>query len=180
MSDQPSAPDLPAKLLVRRLTYLASMLATDPAFTTVVLNRLMYLVTRYEEPFDQGQFDALVSQYRSTDLDIAILRAVADAIEASERERVGDDFSKPNQPPAPSRQPQHGEPLFEFLHGHDRYLCELRDYGETYGVEAQFWKNEAFFYGRRFDARLDQTRTPRALAVQWAEEERKAIEKGGK
>jgi len=89
MSDQPSAPDLlPAMLLEQRLTYLARDLATDPTFSTVVLNRLMYLVTRYEDPFDQEKFHALVSGYRSKVLDVVILRAVADALEASERERV--------------------------------------------------------------------------------------------
>jgi hypothetical protein len=81
--------------------------------------------------------------------------------------------------PAPSRQPQHGERLLEFLHGDKRYLCELRDYGEPYGVEAQFWKNDEFLYSRRFDAQLDRTRTPRELAIAWAEDERTAIEKGG-
>ncbi len=84
MNDQPSAPDLPATMLVKRLTDLAGTLAADPAFRRVVLNRLMYLVTRYEDGFDQQQFEALVSQYRSEELDVAILRAVADAIEAIE------------------------------------------------------------------------------------------------
>jgi hypothetical protein len=51
-------------------------------------------------------------------------------------------FLKPNQPPRPRRLPQHGVPLFEFLHGHDRYLCELRDHGEVHGIEAEFLKNE--------------------------------------
>ena len=87
------------------------------------------------------------------------------------------DWYKPHRPPTPPRQAQRGEKLFEFLRGHDRFLCELRDHGEPYGVEAQFWQNEEFLYGRRFDRRMDPTRTPRELAVQWAEEERKAIEK---
>ena len=56
-----------------------------------------------------------------------------------------------------------------FLHGHDRYLVELRDHG-TYGVEAQFWQNEEFSYSQRFEAR--------ALAIQWAEEERRCLVKG--
>jgi hypothetical protein len=34
-----------------------------------------------------------------------------------------------------------------------------------YRIEAQFWKNEEFFYGRRFDPALDATRTSRELAV---------------
>jgi len=46
------------------------------------------------------------------------------------------------------------------------------------GIEAQFWKNEEFLYRRRFDARVDPTRTPRALAAAWDEEERKILEKG--
>ena len=65
-----------------------------------------------------------------------------------------------------------GEKLFEFYLERDqtRWLCELRDHS-AYGVEAQFWQNEEFRYSRRLDTR--------ALAVQWAEEERKAIEKDG-
>jgi hypothetical protein len=70
----------------------------------------------------------------------------------------------------PPRQPQPGALLFTFLRGHDLFTCELRNHGK-YGTEAQFFQNEQFFYGRRFDTR--------ALAVQWAEEERTAIEKGG-
>ena len=70
--------------------------------------------------------------------------------------------------PAP-RQPQPAERLFEFLRGHDQFLCELRDHGESYGVEAQFYRNEEFILSRRFDRRLDPTRPPRELAIQWAE-----------
>lgn len=62
------------------------------------------------------------------------------------------------------------ELLFTFLRGHGRFLCELRDHGK-YGVEAQFFQNEGFLYSRRFDSRV--------LAVEWAEEQRKAIEAGG-
>jgi hypothetical protein len=84
-------------------------------------------------------------------------------------------FSHVRRPP---RQPRPGERLFEFLLGTDRILCELRDHG-PYGIEAQFFRNEEFRYSRRFDARLDPTRTPRALAIQWAEEERRALEVSG-
>jgi hypothetical protein len=90
-----------------------------------------------------------------------------------------DDWYKPRRPPAPSRQPKSGELLFEFLHGHDRILCELRDHGDVYGVEAQFFRNEVLEIGRRFDRLMDPTRTPREIAVAWAEEWRKAIETHG-
>ena len=54
-----------------------------------------------------------------------------------------DAFYHPNRPPAPPGQLRPGERLFEFLHGHDRYLVELREHG-AYGVKAQFWQNEEF------------------------------------
>ena len=70
----------------------------------------------------------------------------------------------------PERQPRPGEVLFEFLRGHDRFQCELRDHGK-YGVEAQFYRNEEFSHSWRFDTRDE--------ALLWAEHERQAIEKGG-
>ena len=79
------------------------------------------------------------------------------------------------------RQAKPGELLFEFYRerDHSRWFCELRDHGEPYGVEAQFFQNEELLVSRRFDRRMDPTRTPREMAIAWAEEERKAIEKGG-
>jgi hypothetical protein len=59
------------------------------------------------------------------------------------------------------------ERLFEFLRGHDRILYELPDNG-PHGVTAQFFEYEDLLCSRRFGTR--------ALAVQWAEKERKAIE----
>ena len=84
---------------------------------------------------------------------------------------MGDEpFYLPNRTLAPPRPPQPGERLFEFLRGLDRFLCELRDDG-PYGVTAQFFQNEELLYSRRF--------ATRALAVQWAEEERTAMQQGG-
>ena len=85
-------------------------------------------------------------------------------------------FTSPTYKPPPPKPPKPAAFLFEFLVGHDRFLCELRDHG-TYGVEAQFYQNENFLIGRRFDPRLDATRPSRELAVQWAE--RKEYERGG-
>jgi hypothetical protein len=56
------------------------------------------------------------------------------------------------------------------------WLCELRNDGEEYGVIALFYRNEALIIGRRFWRRKDPTRTPRELAIAWAEQERKAIQ----
>lgn len=84
-----------------------------------------------------------------------------------------------NAPKDPPRVPRVGELLFEFLRGHDRFRCELRDHGE-YGVEAMFLRDgDQDFIGRIFHQRLDPTRTPREMAIAWAEEERKALESGG-
>lgn len=71
-----------------------------------------------------------------------------------------------NAPTAPLRQPAPGEKLFEFLRGHDRFLCELRDHG-PHGIEAQFLQNEEFLFSRRFETR--------EFAVRWAEQERLAL-----
>ena len=73
------------------------------------------------------------------------------------------------------RQAQPGEKLFEFLRGHDRFLCELHDHGQ-HCVEVQFYQNEEFLFSRRFEQAMSRTQTPREIAVQWAEEERKALE----
>jgi hypothetical protein len=89
--------------------------------------------------------------------------------------KPSDLFWDAPRPTGPQSTP--GEKLFEFLVDHDRYLCELRDHG-AYGVEAQFFVNEEFRYSRRFDSRIGGTLTPREMAIQWAEEERKALEKG--
>ena len=60
------------------------------------------------------------------------------------------------------------KPCSEFVRpDHVRIRCELRDEGE-WGFDVQFLRSEEFWYSRRFETR--------ALAVQWAEEERKALE----
>jgi len=48
--------------------------------------------------------------------------------------------------------------------------------GDDSGVTAQFYQNEELMIGRRFDRRMDPMRTPREMAIAWAEEERKRIE----
>jgi hypothetical protein len=80
--------------------------------------------------------------------------------------------------PVAPRRAQPGELLFEFYRerDHSRWLCELRDQGETCGVEAQFLQNGEMITGRRFDRRMNPTMTPREMAIALAEEERKAIE----
>jgi hypothetical protein len=79
------------------------------------------------------------------------------------------EWYSPDRKPPPPRQRQPGEQLFEFLRGHDRFLCELRE--DPHGIDAQFWLNEEFLCSRRLDTR--------ALAIQWANSLRADYEKGG-
>ena len=69
----------------------------------------------------------------------------------------------------PPRVPRHGELPFEFVRASDQapMTCELRFHGEL-GVEAQFLARGELSHSRRFDLL--------AQAVQWAEEERKAMD----
>ena len=70
--------------------------------------------------------------------------------------------------PAPAK-PRPGEPLWSLRKGGRQIDAELRYHGE-YGVEAQIFSDRELLIGRRFDTR--------ELAVQWAEEERKAFGAG--
>ena len=81
-----------------------------------------------------------------------------------------DPFYSPKLRPSPARVARPGELLFEFVRASDRapMTCELRFNGESYGWEAQFFeRGELFVSHGAF--------VTRALAVQWAEEERKAF-----
>jgi hypothetical protein len=79
------------------------------------------------------------------------------------------EWYSPDRKPPPPRQRQPGERLFEFLRGHDRFLCELRDDGE-HGIDAQFFVNEQFLCSRRLPTR--------SLAIVWAKDYRRDIERG--
>jgi hypothetical protein len=54
---------------------------------------------------------------------------------------------------------------------------ELRDHG-VYGVEMQFLDPVDARIARTFRQGMDLTRTPREMAIAWAIEERKDLEKG--
>lgn len=81
-----------------------------------------------------------------------------------------EDWYKPNRPPLPPRQPKPGEVLFEFVRASDRapMSCELRFNGESFGWEAQFLERGELLMSRGGFV-------TRALAVQWAELERRYI-----
>jgi hypothetical protein len=89
------------------------------------------------------------------------------------------DWCEPDRPPTPPRQPSPGELLFEFHvpATHTFYRVELRDHG-AHGIEAQFLDPVEIRTTRTFRQNLDPTRTPREMAIGWAEKERKAIEAG--
>ena len=76
-----------------------------------------------------------------------------------------------NAPRPASRVAQPGELLFEFYVEATKrfYRCEPRDHG-AYGVEAQFLDPIDPIICRTFHQRLDPTRTPREMAIAWAEE----------
>lgn len=76
-------------------------------------------------------------------------------------------FYSPTCKPAPARV----ELLFEFVRASDQapMSCELRFHGESYGWEAQFLKRGHLVFSRG-------AFVTRALAVQWAELERAAME----
>jgi hypothetical protein len=74
------------------------------------------------------------------------------------------------KPPAP-RQPKPGEPVWTMQKGTRYAECELRFHGESYGWEAPFFRNGEFFSSRRFDLK--------AQALEWAAEERQAMEREG-
>jgi hypothetical protein len=76
-----------------------------------------------------------------------------------------------DRPLAERRRPLPGELLFEFDRGETRIRCELRDHG-VYGVEAQLLYNGELMIGRTLHQRLDPSRTPRQMAIAWAEAER--------
>jgi hypothetical protein len=76
----------------------------------------------------------------------------------------------PFKDPVPRTKPRANEKLWELFKSHDIYACELKYHGE-FGVEAQIFKNAELLVGYRHQTR--------ALAVQWAEQERQDIEKGG-
>jgi hypothetical protein len=88
----------------------------------------------------------------------------------------GDDpFYSPTLKPSPPRVARPGELLFEFVRASDRapMSCELRFHGESYGWEVQFFERGELFYSRGGFV-------TRALAVQFAEEERKAFATGSR
>ena len=85
-----------------------------------------------------------------------------------------DSFYAPNYKPPPLRtQRTPGELLFEFVRASDRtpMSCELKFHGESYGWEALFFERGELIYGHG-------AFVTRALAVHWAEEVRKVIERG--
>src|SRR5262249_35532931 len=72
----------------------------------------------------------------------------------------------------PQRQPVPGELLFEFYRERDHkfFRCELRDHGEVYGVEAQFFDPADLVIAQTFrDMRDGEQIIPaRELAIAWA------------
>jgi hypothetical protein len=71
------------------------------------------------------------------------------------------------------------EVLFDFYRLSDktRWRCELRD-RDDFGAVVEFYRDDEFFESRRFSPWTDRGRSARDMAIDWAVEERKAIEGG--
>ena len=89
-----------------------------------------------------------------------------------------DAWYSPNRRSDVLRKRRVGELLFEFYVERTKtfYRCELFDHGE-WDVEAQFVDPMDPTIARLSHPRLDPTRAPRQVAIAWAIEERKAMEK---
>jgi hypothetical protein len=59
------------------------------------------------------------------------------------------------------------QPLFTFLRGDDRLMCDVRENGDQ-GVEAQFYENGVVITSQTFETT--------ELAVRWALEEKEVLE----
>src|SRR4051812_29192388 len=88
-----------------------------------------------------------------------------------------DDWYKPNRPARPARQAKPGELIAEFHQPatHTFWRIELRDNG-AFGVEVQFLDPVDVRIARSFRQDMDPRRTPRQMAIAWAELERAHIE----
>jgi len=84
---------------------------------------------------------------------------------------MGDDafYTPGHVPPTPRVRPRPAEPLWELRKDHVTWTCELRYHGE-WGVEAQILHDG--------DHRISRMWQTRALAVAWAESERRILEAG--
>ena len=91
------AADLAAQFAAQRLASHALSLAFDTVLNRIVLSRFMYLLTA-EEDVDAKRFELLLYQRSTQELDVALLRAVADVMEALEDERCDEhEISRASQ-----------------------------------------------------------------------------------
>jgi hypothetical protein len=89
--------------------------------------------------------------------------------------------NKPHCPPDVPRQLAAGELLFEFYseRNHTRWRCELRQHPEPYRVEAPFLPERGVPLLAALRRHDEPRRTPREMAIAWAEEWRTDLEHGG-
>jgi hypothetical protein len=78
--------DFAAQFAARRMASHALSLAFDPGLARMVLSRFIFLLTADDE-FDVKRLELLLYQHSSQEVDVALLRAVADVMEALEDER---------------------------------------------------------------------------------------------
>jgi hypothetical protein len=88
-----------------------------------------------------------------------------------------DDRNTPHRPSLPAWPTARGELLWEFVRLADRkhFRCELIE-GGGYGLEVRILDGETVISAHMFTRDMDPTRTPRQLAVEWANEERHLLQ----
>src|SRR5436190_353522 len=84
------AVDLAEQFVAQRLASHALSIAFDTALNRSVLSRFMYLLTEAED-VDAKRVELLLYQRSTQEVDVALLRAVADVMEALDDERCGED-----------------------------------------------------------------------------------------
>jgi hypothetical protein len=78
--------EIATQFAAQRLSSHALTLAFDTALNHIVFNRFMYLLTA-EHDVDAARFELLRYQHSTQELDVTLLRALADVMEALEDER---------------------------------------------------------------------------------------------
>jgi hypothetical protein len=147
------------------LERLAEAYGSDPSLWRVSYDDVPIEKILQVEASDDSVTWAVVGVVRQAEflIDPAFLKRVNAALDTTNRMRC-----LPFKRPIPQTKARPNEELWKVWAPHTLFACELKYQGE-FGVEAQIFENGHLLVRRRFDTR--------ALAVNWADEQRKDIRK---